>query len=249
MTTSGSRSPLRAGSRRHSPADRFMCAFHPSSRLQQPMKRCSPCRAIAAPPVSQATTYETAWPRATPDASAGIGPGGLRGANSLTPGRPSGLADPAPKASCDVPGQAACRQEPGAHVTRRRRRLHETRQRLFATTATLSSRGTPSPGQTVSVTEGEHPPPGRPGYSGTYRRFFAGDSASVGIAVGAQINHSGVPGQGGAAMLRIRGRTRASCRQNCGPARPVMIALGSAGSVWIASPGGGRRPFALCCWT
>ena len=31
----------------------------------------------------------------------------------------------------------------------------------------LSSRGTPLPGQTVSVTEGEHPPPGRPGHSST----------------------------------------------------------------------------------
>jgi hypothetical protein len=37
----------------------------------------------------------------------------------------------------------------------------------------LSSRGTPSPGQTVSVTEGEPPPPGRPGHSGTYRRIGA----------------------------------------------------------------------------
>jgi hypothetical protein len=30
----------------------------------------------------------------------------------------------------------------------------------------LSSRGMPSPGQTVAVTEGEYPPPGRPGHSG-----------------------------------------------------------------------------------
>src|SRR5260221_2377891 len=38
----------------------------------------------------------------------------------------------------------------------------------------LSSRGTPLPGQTVSATEGEPPPPGRPGHSFTYRRIRAG---------------------------------------------------------------------------
>jgi hypothetical protein len=37
----------------------------------------------------------------------------------------------------------------------------------------LSLRATPLPGQTVSVTEGEDPPPGRPGHSGTYRRLGA----------------------------------------------------------------------------
>src|SRR5258708_16470806 len=40
----------------------------------------------------------------------------------------------------------------------------------------LSSRGTPLPGQTVSATEGEPPPPGRPGHSRTYRRIRAADS-------------------------------------------------------------------------
>lgn len=60
--TSGSRSSRRTGSRRHSPADRFMGVRHPPGRMQQPVKHGSPCSASGSRPVSQALACETAAP-------------------------------------------------------------------------------------------------------------------------------------------------------------------------------------------
>ncbi len=62
-TTSGSRLPRHAGSRRHSPADRFMGVCHSPGHMQQPVKHYSPCSASGGRAVSQALTYETGLTR------------------------------------------------------------------------------------------------------------------------------------------------------------------------------------------
>jgi hypothetical protein len=105
----------------------------------------------------------------------------------------------------------------------------------------LSSRGTPSPGQTVSVTEGEPPPPRRPGHSGTYRRVCAGSFRSS----AAQRCRPDRP------ILRARTTTGSWCDLGCGSVAALRSGVersgGPPGGHHLGPPGraargGARRP-------